>query len=62
MKTHTVSSLHRESGQGCMRRHTRVPAVRLTGKWLAALGFTAGVKIRVHATAGTLTLTTEAAQ
>ncbi|MEQ1862882.1 MAG: SymE family type I addiction module toxin [Chthoniobacteraceae bacterium] len=48
MKRLTVSSLYRQSGEGAQARGTRVPAVRLTGAWLARLGFTAGTKLNVR--------------
>ncbi len=56
MKTLTVSSLHRQSGHPCRPHHTRVPAVRLTGAWLAQLGFSPGARYTVRVEGSALTL------
>ena len=56
MKTLTVSSLHRASGPAHSVTHSRVPSVRLTGHWLARLGFTPGAKLTVRASGSALTL------
>ncbi len=34
----------------------RVPAIRLEGKWLDALGFSEGKKVQIEITAGKLTI------
>jgi hypothetical protein len=56
MRTLTVSRLYREWGDFHWRRECPVPAVRLNGKWLAALGFEPGQKIRVTTNGATITL------
>jgi len=55
-KTLTVSSLYRQGGRDWQPSHERVPAVRLTGKWLAALGFIKGAKITCRYDNGALIL------
>jgi hypothetical protein len=47
MRTLTVSSLHREWGEPHRKNECVVPSIRLNGKWLTALGFVSGQKIRV---------------
>lgn len=56
MKTLTVSSLSRASGPAHRPRFQRVPSVRLTGQWLARLGFAPGAKLTVRAVGSVLTL------
>jgi hypothetical protein len=46
-RTLTVSTLHRQWGEAYRKNDCCVPNIRLNGKWLAALGFTPGQKIRV---------------
>lgn len=57
MRALTVSSVHREWGQGHRRSHARVPALRLNGRWLEQLGFSTGTKVRVAAQEGALVIT-----
>jgi hypothetical protein len=53
MRTLTVSSLYREWGSNeCI-----VPSIRLNGKWLVALGFVPGQKLRVVSNDTTITIT-----
>ncbi len=47
MRKLTVSSLYRQWGERNRRNECVVPTIRLSGKWLAALGFMSGQKIRV---------------
>jgi hypothetical protein len=56
MKTLTVSSQLRQWGGIDRRREAIVPAVRLSGKWLARLGFAPGSKITVRVEGSTLRL------
>ena len=56
MRTLTVSRLYREWGEPHRKRECVVPAVRLNGKWLAALGFEPGQKIRLTTNGATITL------
>lgn len=56
MKTVTVSTLHRASGPTHNVAHSRVPSIRLTGNWLAHLGFTPGVKLIIRTKSGALRL------
>lgn len=56
MKRLTVSSLYRQTGRDAQVRHSRVPSVRLTGNWLARLGFTPGAKLTVRIDGNSLTL------
>jgi type I toxin-antitoxin system toxin SymE len=46
-RTLTVSTLLRQWGEAHRKNETAVPSIRLNGKWLAALGFAPGQKIRV---------------
>jgi len=46
-RTLTVSSLLRQWGVGHRKNECSVPSIRLNGKWLAALGFACGQKVRV---------------
>jgi hypothetical protein len=55
-KTLTVSSLYRLAGSDWRPCHERVPAVRLTGKWLTGIGFIKGAKITCRYENGTLIL------
>lgn len=57
MRTLTVSRLYREWGELHQKRECTVPTIRLSGKWLAALGFEPGQKIRVITNGATITLT-----
>ena len=50
-----VTSLFRASG--IYRRECRVPFIRMSGKWLAALGFQSNSQVVVHAQPGQLTIT-----
>jgi hypothetical protein len=56
MRMLTVSSLHRESGPSHRRSHSVVPSIRLNGKWLAALGFGSGQKVRVGTNGSIITI------
>jgi hypothetical protein len=56
IRTLTVSRLYREWGELHRKRECTVPSVRLSGKWLAALGFEPGEKIRVITNGATITL------
>ena len=56
MRTLTVSRLYREWGEPHRKRECVVPAVRLNGKWLAALGIVPGQKIRVITNGPIITL------
>jgi hypothetical protein len=47
MRTLTVSLLHRQWGEMHRKNECIVPSIRLNGKWLAALGFAPGQKVRV---------------
>lgn len=42
---------------GYWRRESRVPFIRLSGNWLAAMGFTADSRVVVQSEPGRLTLT-----
>ena len=55
MRTLTVSSFHREWGKH-HRIHARVPAIRLSGRWLARAGFAIGSKVKVRVESGALTI------
>jgi hypothetical protein len=48
----SVSRVHREAGSGYQRQYRSVPAIRLNGEWLRALGFETGQKVELHATQG----------
>ena len=54
-RTLTVSSLYRQWGAH-RKSECVVPSVRLNGKWLAALGFVPGQKIRVIANGSIITI------
>ncbi len=56
MRTLTVSTLFRDTAQkgSIYRRPRRVPNIRLSGDWLAALGFTPGSRIAVQVSNGQL--------
>jgi hypothetical protein len=56
IRTLTVSSLHREWGEAHRKRECTVPSVRLTGKWLAALGIVPGQRVRVLTNGATITI------
>jgi hypothetical protein len=56
MRTLTVPSLYRQSGEPHYKRECVVPSIRLNGKWLAALGVEPGEKIRVITNGATITL------
>jgi hypothetical protein len=54
-RTLTVSSLYRQRGVH-RKSECVVPSVRLNGRWLAALGFVPGQKIRVIANNSTIVI------
>jgi len=56
-RTLTVSSLYREWGQQHRKNQCVVPNIRLNGKWLEALGFVPGQKLRVVSNDTTITIT-----
>jgi len=56
IRTLTVSRLYREWGEPHHKGECVVPSIRLNGRWLAALGFEPGQKIRVTTNGATLTL------
>jgi hypothetical protein len=56
MKTRTVSKTFRQSGPDHRCTWTKVPAIRLTGKWLAHLGFAPGSKFTVRVEGSVLRL------
>jgi hypothetical protein len=55
-RTLTVSTLHRQWGDAHSKNECCVPSIRLNGKWLAALGFACGQKIRVVTNGSIITL------
>jgi hypothetical protein len=55
-RTLTVSSLHRQWGERHRKNECVVPSIRLNGKWLTALGFVSGQKIRVITNGAIITL------
>jgi hypothetical protein len=55
-RTLTVSSLYRQWGEEHRKNECCVPSIRLNGKWLAALGFVQGQKIRVVANGSIITI------
>jgi hypothetical protein len=55
-RTLTVSTLHRQWSQRHRKGECTVPSIRLNGKWLAALGFLPGQKIRVVTNGSILTI------
>jgi hypothetical protein len=55
-RTLTVSSLHRQWGEAHRKNECCVPSIRLNGKWLAALGFASGQKIRVVTNGSIITI------
>lgn len=60
MRTLTVSTLFRDTAQkGSIRRPRRVPNIRLSGDWLAALGFQPGSRIQVTQSQGQLVITAQ---
>ena len=56
MKTRIVSKQFRQSGPDHRCTWTKVPAIRLTGKWLAQLGFEPGAKFTVRVEGSALVL------
>lgn len=54
-RTIKIATLYRVSGR--WGRETRVPFIRLSGKWLASLGFVAESRVIVRGEAGCLTIT-----
>ncbi len=56
-RTLTVSSLYWEWGQQHRKNQCVVPSIRLNGKWLEALGFVPGQKLRVVLNDTTITIT-----
>jgi hypothetical protein len=55
-RTLTVSSLHRQWGAAHRKNECCVPSIRLNGKWLAALGFASGQKVRVITNGSIITI------
>jgi hypothetical protein len=55
-RTLTVSSLFRQWGDVHRKNECCVPSIRLNGKWLAALGFVPGQKVRAISTGSIITL------
>jgi hypothetical protein len=47
IRTLTVSSLYRASGEPHRKCECVVPSIRLNGKWLSTIGIAPGQKIRV---------------
>ena len=47
IRTLTVSAVYREWGALWRRRYSWVPALRLQGHWLGAVGFKPGQKVEV---------------
>ena len=56
MRTLTVSTLYRQWGEMHHKNECTVPSIRLNGKWLAALGFVPGEKIRVVTSGSIITI------
>jgi hypothetical protein len=54
-RTVKIATLYRPGGR--WRRATRVPFIRLSGKWLASLGFAADMRVIVRGEPGCLTIT-----
>jgi Toxin SymE, type I toxin-antitoxin system len=54
-RTLTVSTLHRQWGVH-RKNECCVPSIRLNGKWLAAVGFAPGKKIRVVTNGSIITI------
>jgi Toxin SymE, type I toxin-antitoxin system len=52
----TVSSLYRQWGELHRKNECVVPTIRLTGKWLAAVGVVSGQKIRVRINGDIITI------
>jgi hypothetical protein len=55
-RTLTISSLHRQWGSAHRKNECCVPSIRLNGKWLAALGFASGQKVRVMTNGSIITI------
>jgi hypothetical protein len=55
-RTLTVSALYRQWGEEHRKGECVVPSIRLSGKWLAALGLAPGQKIRVVTNGSIITL------
>jgi hypothetical protein len=55
-RTLTISSLLRQWGAPHRKNECCVPSIRLNGKWLAALGFVPGEKIRVVTNGSIITI------
>jgi hypothetical protein len=55
-RTLTVSTLYREWGKSHRKNDCCVPNIRLNGKWLAALGFACGQKVRVVTNGSIITI------
>jgi hypothetical protein len=53
----TVSTVHRESGGSIRTKHSRVPALRLNGRWLGRLGFAPGQKVELKIGEGSILIT-----
>ncbi len=62
MRRLTVSTLHRVSGDTCRQRWSKVPQLRLAGRWLEAAGFTTGERVTVLVQNGALVITAATAQ
>ena len=50
----SISSRYQQRARG--RRGQHVPFIRLSGKWLDAIGFNEGARVRVSGEVGKLTL------
>jgi hypothetical protein len=55
-RTLTVSRLLRQWGAAHRKNECVVPSIRLNGKWLAAIGFVPGEKVRVVTNSSTITI------
>jgi hypothetical protein len=55
-RTIKIATLYRVGSR--WGRETRVPFIRLSGKWLASLGFVAESRVIVRGESGCLTITT----
>jgi hypothetical protein len=56
MRILTVSSLYREWGELHRKNECVVPSIRLSGRWLAALGIVPGQRVRVVTNGATITI------
>jgi hypothetical protein len=55
-RTLMVSTLYRQWGGAHQKNECSVPSIRLNGKWLAALGFASGQKVRVVTNGSIITI------